>query len=268
MTGIYEMLRTRYSLPEWASFEEVSVGNRRADFVAVNLYQSRFAIVGIEVKEQRSDWLRELADPQKMEPLFAVCHSVYLAVPDPKIVQDDLPAGWGLLIPRGGRLHTKKRPRANKPKYSNQFWVRLMAKMAHEQEGVVHRRVGEARELMRAQLDSEEVRRLRKEVARHECNSQAFRTQLESAHKENGRLIAAADWLKAMHPWERANALRAVDFVRNAHWLSQEGRMSETGRIVRDAEDVLRNAIEMQDKMTKLIALLQPKELEEPRVDA
>jgi len=78
---------------------------RTADFVAMDLWPSSGLLLhGHEVKVSRSDWLRELADPNKAEAFMQYMDRWWLVVPHPRIVKDDLPAGWGLMARRGGRL--------------------------------------------------------------------------------------------------------------------------------------------------------------------
>ncbi len=78
--------------------------NRHADAIAVALWKSRgLSITGFEVKVSRTDWLKELKNPGKAEPIAQYCHQWYLVVGDADIVQfGELPMNWGLMIP-----HTK-----------------------------------------------------------------------------------------------------------------------------------------------------------------
>ena len=72
---------------------------RTADFVAVDTWASaKCAIHGVEVKVSRSDWLRELKEPDKSAACMSWCTHWWLAVSDRSIVRDgELPPGWGLL---------------------------------------------------------------------------------------------------------------------------------------------------------------------------
>lgn len=107
----------RYAVAEHVP-DGVSFAKKRiADFIAVDCYMTgewprerRYnPIHGHEVKVSRSDWLAELRDPSKAEAWVRHCHFWWLVVPDPAIVRDDLPAGWGLMVARGGRLHAVQR---------------------------------------------------------------------------------------------------------------------------------------------------------------
>jgi hypothetical protein len=104
-------LRVRYARPAWAVFDEVgnSTGfhcSRHADMVAFSLWPSRgLELHGIEVKSSRSDWLRELKDPAKSDPIQKFCDRWYLAISGDAIVQPgEVPPTWGLLVLRGEKL--------------------------------------------------------------------------------------------------------------------------------------------------------------------
>lgn len=65
---------------------------------------ARQSIHGFEVKVSRADWLTELRDPEKADAWARYCHYFWLAAADRHIVRDDLPAGWGLMVPHGPGL--------------------------------------------------------------------------------------------------------------------------------------------------------------------
>lgn len=90
---------------------------RTADAVVVETWKSRgYAITGIEIKASRSDWLRELKNPAKAEPIHKFCDRWLLAVGHQSVVgPGELPAGWGLLVPYGAKLQTAVVPATLKP---------------------------------------------------------------------------------------------------------------------------------------------------------
>lgn len=90
--------------------------NRHADAIAVSLWKSRgLAIFGFEVKVSRQDWIKELKNPDKAEPIAQYCHQWYLVVGDADIVQfGELPMNWGLMVP-----HTKNSLKVVKPAIIN-----------------------------------------------------------------------------------------------------------------------------------------------------
>jgi hypothetical protein len=92
-----------------AGFFDRKAGGRTADFVAVDTWHSSLragalAVHGIEVKVSRSDWVRELNDPDKARETLEYASHRWLAVPDASMVHTgELPDGWGLLCPAGIR---------------------------------------------------------------------------------------------------------------------------------------------------------------------
>ncbi|MFI6055477.1 hypothetical protein ACIBCO_35995 [Streptomyces violascens] len=95
---------------------------RRADAVHIGLWQSRGAgrIDVCELKTSRSDFRRELEQPSKAEAWWPYCTTFSIVSPGTDITPpDELPPGWGLLIPspRGGRrFKTVVKPAERQPK--------------------------------------------------------------------------------------------------------------------------------------------------------
>jgi len=109
---LVEALKSRYGENEWAMMTQVRQGagwNKRTfDAIAIGLWGSRgHPVHGFECKTSRSDWSRELAKPEKADPLAAFC--TYWWVVAPKSIVDplSLPLGWGLLEAwDNGTVHT------------------------------------------------------------------------------------------------------------------------------------------------------------------
>lgn len=84
--------------------------NRHIDALAMGLWPSRgMEIVAIEVKVSRSDFRRELKQPEKAEELAQFCDRFYIASPEGMIGLNELPPNWGLLERResGAIMETK-----------------------------------------------------------------------------------------------------------------------------------------------------------------
>lgn len=102
--------RQRYVLGEHVRDAAGYSALRTADLVAQDTWPSTgLEIIGHEVKVSRSDWLAELKTPGKAEAVRRLCHRWYLVVSDPKIVKDDLPAGWGLMTLRGDKVRMTRK---------------------------------------------------------------------------------------------------------------------------------------------------------------
>lgn len=104
--------------PKFLRAEHVPVGlrferRRICDFVATSMHSTPYTkgaqgslppiFHGHEVKVSRSDWLTELRDPDKAEVFRRHMHYWWLVASETSIVRDDLPDGWGLMVPHGTR---------------------------------------------------------------------------------------------------------------------------------------------------------------------
>jgi hypothetical protein len=137
--AIMVALRERYCAPEFAFFEEVgdsgSSSGVYADGVALNMWYSRgYAITGFEVKASRSDWLRELKQPEKSEPILTKCDYWYLVAPDEAYQIDEVPSSWGILSFKEGKLREKRKAPKLEPKPITRAFVSQMFRRGHAKE--------------------------------------------------------------------------------------------------------------------------------------
>lgn len=104
-----DLLGKRYSQvvgngPRWAVAEHVRShagfdARRTADLVAMDLWPSSgLALHGHEVKVSRSDWLRELKEPDKAAEFMQIVDYWWLVAPAGVVAgKQELPDGWGML---------------------------------------------------------------------------------------------------------------------------------------------------------------------------
>lgn len=108
-------LKLRYPKESHALMFEVAPatggGTRYADAVAFGLWASHgHAIEGIEIKVSRSDFLAEMKQPEKSEPVMRYCNRWWLATPRGLVKTDELPPTWGLLeLQENGTLRTAQK---------------------------------------------------------------------------------------------------------------------------------------------------------------
>lgn len=150
---LYAALRIRFAAPEWVFLTEVRNatgfdGSRSADAVAMSVWPSRgLELHGIEVKQSRGDWLRELKQPAKAEAIARYCDRWWVAVTDSTLIADgELPAGWGLLAPRGKKLAAVvEAPRAEPaPETPRRFLASLLAAAQKQLSDGERRRIEDA----------------------------------------------------------------------------------------------------------------------------
>ena len=115
MSDLYQLIAAVHAPPEWACFREVGNAtgarcSRHADAVAMSIWPSRGLIIrGFEIKQSRTDYRREAADPEKAEAVARFCDEWWIVTPDGLIrdIGTELPPAWGLMVPNGkGGLRT------------------------------------------------------------------------------------------------------------------------------------------------------------------
>lgn len=114
--NVHHMIAQKFPAPEYACLFEVrnstgfSRSPRTADALVMSLWPSRgLELWGIEVKNDRYDWVREKANPAKAEEIAKYCDRWWLAVADNDIVKPgELPPTWGLMAPKGAKLQVIK----------------------------------------------------------------------------------------------------------------------------------------------------------------
>lgn len=169
------MLLKRYAAPEWALLEEVAPatggGTRYADAIAVNLWQSRgHAIHGFEIKVSRGDWLRELKQPEKAEPLYRYCDHWTIVAPRGIVKDGELPSTWGLLeLRKTGLVQIVASPRLEAQPITRAFFASLMRR-GHEQldrmaSNKVQHAINESRRIIDERVE-EQVKRRTREIER------------------------------------------------------------------------------------------------------
>lgn len=144
-------LETRFCLPAWVTIRECSdrTGwrNRAADLIALGVWPSRgLEIIGVEIKASRGDWMKELKEPAKADAIAPHCDRWYVAVTDPAIIQPgELPANWGLIVPRGEALKiVTEAPFEDKGAVKRTFFMAMIRRVT---EGTV------SKELFEKKLD-------------------------------------------------------------------------------------------------------------------
>lgn len=148
---LLDRLRRRYPAPQYALFAEVGdeTGGRTrsADAIAMGLWRSRgIELQGFEIKVDRRDWLRELKNPTKAEPIARYCDRWTIVVSDPEIVREgELPSGWGLLVPRGNDLLAVVEAPKHDPAPMTRAFLAALMRAAHK-VSPVEKSVAEARE--------------------------------------------------------------------------------------------------------------------------
>jgi len=236
-------LRRKYPAEAYALVEEVgnSTGfrcRRHADVVLVGLWPSRgLEIVGIEVKVSRGDWIRELQDPGKADPIAKFCDNWIVATGSPGIVKlDELPINWGLLeLDTAGRLQCAKVPVLMKPEPVDRGFVAALVRRIVEQATPAAR-------LRRARNEGkEEGYKQGQELATMQAKHNAERIELDAAAlREAIRNFEIASGVQ-FNLWNAGNVGEAVRAVLSGSDKQVAGRLTH-------CRDSLRHCLELADE--------------------
>lgn len=235
---LHELLRKRHPPGEWAFMEEVAPrtggGTRYADAIAVHLWSSRGHVIhGFEVKISRGDWLRELKQPEKAEPVYRYCDHWFL-VSEKNVVKDgELPITWGHIERSGSGLRiVKPAPKLEAAPVGRAFFASLMRR-AHEQvasiaAGMVRDRLDEVRK-EREQSIAEGIKRA---TRRHEDLERkvaefvkATGLPLDEYRAPPIAIIRLAEKLQALEGWQGMGAFfRLTELAKNLESAAQTVR--------------------------------------------
>ena len=99
------LIRWKYPSKEYVVLTEVRQATgynagRSADAVAFGIWPSRgLTITGFEFKSSRSDWTREIANPEKAESIAQHCDAWWLVASADVAKIEEIPAAWGWYAP-------------------------------------------------------------------------------------------------------------------------------------------------------------------------
>jgi len=222
-------LRARFAAPEYALMFEVRSGTghsshvRYADAMALGLWPSRgLDLVGCEIKVSRSDWLRELKEPQKADRIGCFCDRWYVVAGAKDIVlPGELPTGWGLMVPRGDTLVVSKEapPLLDVTPMSRAFLASLLraASVQSPAEEVIAQRVALA-----LTEQSEQLKHARDREARNNAEDlKNLRECVEQFERESGVKI---------HGWRAKKVGEAVRFILEGGLTGMGQRLNQLAR--------------------------------------
>ena len=123
---VIERLNEKYPPPQWAFFAELRVGTgyknrkegknpeQRMDAWAINCYPSKqFATIAFEVKVSRSDYLHEIANPDKRQQAIQLSNEFYFVVPSGLVYAEEVPDECGLMVVDDKGIKVIKKPTIN-----------------------------------------------------------------------------------------------------------------------------------------------------------
>lgn len=225
---VIDLLRARYKGQAWAFLPKVRNGTgyqlsaRTADALAMSLWPSRgLHLYGFEVKVSRSDWLREINDPEKAEDIFGFCDFWYVVAPEGIVERDELPKTWGLMEITGkGLQETVSGPKLTPKPVDSLFLASLLRKVTENM--AADQQLEEARQ--RGVKDGIEVgkQEVAREIEYAEEKRKKAEERVETFEKVTGLHFnswrpteATANAVKAVISGEEASLLDRLKRLRN-----------------------------------------------------
>lgn len=240
------MVRKRYDAPEWACMLEVAPntggGTRYADAVAVNLWSSRgHAVIGMEIKVSRSDWLRELKKPEKAETsVYRFCDKWYLVAPKGVVKEGELPQTWGLLELRAtGLVEVVTAPKLESVPVSKGFFASLIRRSFDQIESLAT--------LKASQAERDALARVRDDVARGiERGTETHRklaAKLEKIKADTGLDFIGTEWSEARVSVKTIKLAMHLETLQGWSGTNALGRLKQLAGELDQAAETVRKAM-------------------------
>lgn len=138
--GLIGKLRKKFAPPAYAFLSHVgdATGGRHTrtiDAVVMSLWPSRgLWLHGLEIKVSRGDWLREMKNPGKAEPIVRRMDHFSIVAPDGVVHPGELPKTWGHLMPYGAGLReVVKAPKLDAAPLDRPFLAAIMRRVFEQQ---------------------------------------------------------------------------------------------------------------------------------------
>ena len=136
---LLDLLRAKYPYPDGAFIPEFRGGTgwsveSRADAIAMHLWPSKgLELIGFELKTSRADWLRELKQPNKADPIKQFCDRWYLVTSEEYNIarREEVPEDWGYMSLRYfGKIETIKEAPKLTPKPIDRYFLASLMRLA------------------------------------------------------------------------------------------------------------------------------------------
>ena len=260
MSVMEHMIQARHPLPEWATFGEFSNATGsgatgRIDVAAFNVWPSKKGHrVAYEVKRSRSDFLRELNNPEKRAWVEELFHETYFVAEKGVCEPSEIPEGWGLLIvvgKEGDKLRRKVVPKyRDVPDPPYDFVMSLLRRTCADLSNELAKTYRfEGKEITANQIEkmaNEKLTYFHEILAKRQTQVEEIRNQLAKDHAE---LVAPLRTLKELG-------------LKLSHWESSLDDEEVTSQIVRSwweamrvraAESVRVQVIEARNRLDSLL---------------
>lgn len=161
---------------------------RYADAVAFGMWPSHgHEIEGIEIKVSRADFLNEMKQPEKSQPVYQYCDRWWLAVPKGLVAPEELPATWGLMELVGDSMRVKKKAQKLEPiPPTINFLASLLRRAVGPDEEAANLMAAAKVKKMMGAREAKFDERVRNEVSRRVREAEAAMSKLAEIKEATG----------------------------------------------------------------------------------
>lgn len=224
---LLHLLRERFKAPEAVLLEEVGDGTgfacrRHLDAISMGCWPSTgLDLCGYEIKVSRSDWRKELDQPEKAAPFLEFLDAFWVVAPPGIVKLEELPQGWGLMEPtrNGSRLKTARRselrPEGEKPAPPDRHFLASLLRKANDARAPNEKDRGKIRSEVRQEMKGEAREDFELELA----SAQKLREVVKRFQKTAGVNLSAYDHQTPERTERQAEAFRfARDLLAGRHY--------------------------------------------------
>lgn len=196
------LLHEKYGQDPWFYFSQVPERadgmGRTIDGLAVNVWNSKFAVIAFEIKVSRSDFLSELRDPSKRQPFIERSTQFYFVTPHGLVQPDEVPAECGLMwVQAGGRIITKKAAQQRTLKTVPAQFLAAVVRKAGQGQAYKGRKLFKfaGRDLTHAEFVEKSKRVITEHIESSELRRKLRAEVKEEYERKNRHRLALADWV-------------------------------------------------------------------------
>lgn len=237
-------VESRHPLPEWLCEPELTLGRRRLDLVAFNLWGSRaYRIMGFEIKVDRGDWLRELSAFEKSEEWCQVVDGFVVVTPPKLIKADELPQRWGHYELVGNRMMMRRQPeiRRGNTLFPRELATRLIRRQQQEFESAQYRK--------QSSVYEDAQRHAKAEIERERT---ALELELSTLRRDHATLLKVMG--VGRNEWHaQEKALRIAKLFASALDQGEAGK-TEIGKAAHSFADFADRLLRLSEQLREAVA--------------
>lgn len=215
---------------------------RYADALAVSCWPSRgLSFSGIEVKISRSDWQREIAEPEKSAEIQRFCHYWWIATPPGIVREGELPETWGLFEVDGKKvMAVREAPRLEPDPPSIGFVCSVFRNQSKGLERMLQHATTEGYVRAREEFDGDAVAEIRSKMFAAELECDQLKRKLERLESTVAAFERAAGvQIDRWNPSSTAALLKAAEGLRGYDLDRVADQLALAAKAVRDAAETV-----------------------------